>query len=331
MMLKRIIGVPAIALLSMAQAFGQLYTGTTGMYIKSGTTFITDSLVLIPSADLNLNNITISRSDTAVQGISGSSIQQVYNLSAPLTFQGAAGIYYNTAQLNGNAAAALALAYNNVVSGSWVTTSGTSVNTGTNYLSQTFATPVQLAGITATTFGVILPVTLVDFTARAEANKVRLDWEMNATDKITFCEVQHAADGKHFRKLEQLSIIAGNHKYNLYDTQPLPGINFYRLRWKDETGAEKFSSIRSVLFSNSRQQELTLYPLPVKDLLHIDLSDNRGNGSYVSLSAIDGKVIMRKDFSTKKMILDLQSYPPGMYILTYYDGVSARNYKVDKH
>jgi hypothetical protein len=329
-MLKKIINVSVIALLSTTQAFAQLYTGTTGLYIKSGTTLATDRLILTPSSDLILNNITIVHSDTIVQGIGGASIAQQYKLSDSLTFQGTAGMYYNTAQLNGNAAATLALAYNDVVSGGWITTSGTTVNTGTNYLSQTFATPVQLNGITATTFGVILPVTLVDFIARTETNRVRLDWEMNTTDKNTFCEVQHAADGKHFRSLEKISLITGNHKYNLYDNQPLQGINFYRLRWEDETGLEKFSFIRSVLFSNNQQQELTLYPLPAKDQLNISIPGNPGNGSYILLSGIDGKILVRKDLSAKTMSLDLHSYPAAMYILTYFDGASAKQYKIDK-
>jgi hypothetical protein len=329
-MLKRIIGVTAIALLFMTQAFAQLYTGATGLYIKSGTTLATDSLILIPSSDLNLNNTTITHSDTVVQGIGGASIEQLYKLSAPLTFQGTAGMYYNTAQLNGNAAATLALAYNDVVSGNWVTTTGTTVNTGTNYLSETFSTPVQLSGITATTFGVILPITLANFTARAESNSVRLDWEMNTTDKSTFCEVQHAADGKHFNMLEKVMLLAGNHTYNLYDNQPLQGMNFYRLVWQDEAGNKKFSPIRSVLLSNNQQQELMLYPLPAKDLLNISISGNPGIGSYILLSGIDGKVLVRKVFSAKTMSLDLHSYPAGMYILTHYDGSIARQYKVGK-
>jgi hypothetical protein len=329
-MLKRIIGVTAIALLFMTQAFAQLYTGAIGLYIKSGTTLATDSLVLIPSADLNLNNMTITHSDTVVQGIGGASIEQLYKLSAPLTFQGTAGMYYNTAQLNGNAAATLALAYNDVVSGNWVTTTGTTVNTGTNYLSETFSTPVQLSGITATTFGVVLPITLVDFTATSEGHKVRLDWEMNATDKNTFCEVQHAADGKHFSILGKVSLLAGNQIYNLYDNQPLQGMNFYRLVWQDETGMEKFSPIRSVLFSSNQQQGLTLYPLPVKDLLNINMPGNPGSSSYIILSGIDGKTLVRKDISAKTMSLDLRSYPAGMYVLTYFDGLSVKQYKIDK-
>lgn len=328
-MLKRIIGASAIALLSMTQAFAQLYTGATGLYIKSGATLATNSLVLIPSSDLNLNSTTITHSDTVVQGIGGASIEQQYKLSAPLTFQGTAGMYYNTAQLNGNAAATLALAYNDIVSGSWITTSGTTVDTVTNYLSQTFAAPVQLSGITATTFGVILPITLADFTVRAEANRVRLDWEMNTTDKNTFCEVQHAADGKHFSNLEKVSLLAGNHVYNLYDNHPLQGMNFYRLVWQDETGKEKFSPIRSVLFNSNQQQGLTLYPMPVTDLLNISMPGDPGNG-YIILSGIDGKTLARKDLSAKTMSLDLRSYPAGMYVLTYFDGLSVKQYKFDK-
>lgn len=329
-MFKKIIGISAITLLCLTQAIAQLYTGTTGMYIKSGTTLTADSLVLIPSSDLNLNNITIARSNIAVEGISGQSILQVYNLSGPLIFQGTAGMQYNTAQLNGNSAATLALAYNDVVSGNWITTSGTTVNTGTNYLYQTFATPVSLTGITATTFGVILPIVLTEFTAGAEGNRVRLDWEMIATDKSTFCEVQHAADGKHFSRLGKVSLFEGRHSYNLYDDQPVEGMNFYRLRWEDETGAEKFSSIRSVLFNHSQQQGLTLYPLPAKDILHLNVLQSPGYGSYVLLSSIDGKILVRKELSEKTMTLDLQLYPSGIYILTHYDGISARHYKVEK-
>ena len=330
-MLKKIICFQAFALLAATQALAQLYVGPgASMYVAANTPITTDSLVLIPSVAMTLGSTEFTHSNTPVPGLSGgASILQAYTLATPLNFQGTIGLYYTDDELNGNAEPNLQLAYNNGTTGNWVTTTGTTVNTSTHYLSRVFSTPIQFAGITATSTGVALPISILDFTARAEEQRVRLDWEMTVTDPVV-CEVERSADGHRFSALEKVALNTANRTYRIYDNQPLQGTGFYRLRWNEGNGIAKYSPVRSVVMGSPAQQGLTLYPVPVHNRLYLNLSGTAAEGSYVTLASMDGKTLIRKDFSGETMSLDLQVYPTGIYLLTHYNGASIRHYKIDK-
>lgn len=306
----------------------QLYTGsTTGMHIKSGTTVSADSLVLIPDADLTITGTLLTVTDTPVTATGGASILMVQHLSNPLLFQGTVGLYYRDDQLNGNTATNLQLAYRDSLPGSWTTTSGTTVNTTAHYLSYTFAAPAQLSMITATSAGVNLPLNLTRFTATAEANRVRLDWDLFADD-IFDIAVQRAADGKHFQTIGTVLADQKQSSYHFFDKAPLAGPNHYRLYWKDED-KEKFAPIRTVVF-RPNSDKLSLYPLPAADVLHIAFPVPPEQGSYIQLLSIDGKTLFRKNCREHAMSLDMKSYPAGMYLLSWINGGTASHYRIEK-
>lgn len=328
-MLKTILCLSGLTLLSLMQASGQVHVGaSTSMYLRANTTLAADSLILVPSTDLTLSNLSISHTSTPVTGPNGASILKVYQLSAPVNFQGHVGMYYADAQLNGNVAALLALAYKDEHTGNWVTTTGSAVNTTTRFVSNTLAAPVSLSSFTATSSSTALPVSLIDFTAYAEGKDARLNWELMTHDQHAVCYVQRSADGAHFTSLGKVMLREGRHTYKLYDRKPNTGTNFYRLQW-EEQGKEKFSAARTVTFSET-SPVLTIYPVPVTGQLHLKLSDNPANGSYITLASVDGKVMLHKEVIHPTMSLDMQSFAAGTYLLAYYDGSAFSYYKIEK-
>jgi gliding motility-associated-like protein len=137
----RLIVLVLLSYLSITGAQAQLKAGTEGLYIKAGTTLSSDGLVLNPSADLTLSDLSLEKSATPVTGNAGSGINSVYNFSTPLTFSGILGIYYLAGELNGNAESLLQLAYKSSgTSSSYTVATGTSANISTKYLENTFNT-----------------------------------------------------------------------------------------------------------------------------------------------------------------------------------------------
>ncbi len=83
-----------------------------GVTIKAGTQVFIDSLVLTPSADYTIASNSLTVTYAATSGPGAGSISKVCSFSSPLaSYSGGAGLYYLAGQLNGNTAAALALAY----------------------------------------------------------------------------------------------------------------------------------------------------------------------------------------------------------------------------
>ncbi|GAC1422602.1 MAG: hypothetical protein NVSMB67_19620 [Flavisolibacter sp.] len=93
------------ALISVSNCTKGLYlTSTTdNFFIKSGTAVAIDSLVLTPSADLNISGVnSITRTTTVVHPILDPYIQRVYHFSPTLTsFSGDISIYFSNLELNG--------------------------------------------------------------------------------------------------------------------------------------------------------------------------------------------------------------------------------------
>ncbi len=139
------------------QSSAQLYVGPgSSLYIKSGMPLFADSLVLTPDADLFVSGFTIQKSDAPVTGTGGSSVSKVYSINPPLPFSGTAGIRFNAGDLNGNTASMLQIAYD--TSNGFITTTGSTVNLATGYVSYIFGNAVPLARITAVNEGVTLSI-----------------------------------------------------------------------------------------------------------------------------------------------------------------------------
>jgi hypothetical protein len=131
-----------------------------------------------------------------------------------------------------------------------------------------------------------LPITLIEFTAKAEGKKVRLDWVTGTEENNDFFTMERSLDGKNFEQVFTKKG-AGNSKVNLYyfgyDTKPYTGISYYRLKQTDFDGKFAYSDIVSVKVVGeqmSAEMDVQVYPNPVTNqLIHVDLKA-QNNGTY---------------------------------------------------
>ena len=120
---------------------------------------------------------------------------------------------------------------------------------------------LTLAGSGATGFvarlgntPIVLPVTLTDFTARAEAAGVRLAWTTAQEQRSAYFEVERSFDGRTFTSTARV-VAAGNstvaRAYQVVDEQ-LPATvqqAYYRLKQVDQDGTFAYSEVRTVRLS----------------------------------------------------------------------------------
>jgi hypothetical protein len=111
--------------------------------------------------------------------------------------------------------------------------------------------PVTISSNTPGACNSPLPITLVSFEATYQPteNRVKLEWLTASEINNDYFTVERSRDALHFQEVSQQPG-AGNSSerlaYGAYDTQPLTGLSYYRLRQTDYDGQQSFSKIVSV-------------------------------------------------------------------------------------
>ncbi|WP_353721994.1 hypothetical protein [Dyadobacter sp. 676] len=163
----------------------QFVTGNS-LYVKIGTTFSVDSLVLNPIEDLNLsNNYSLMVEHTAVPGNPNASIKKKYVFNNPINFSGNVGVIYDPAELNGNAESLLELANSWSDESGFVTMSGSARDLGKHLVSKDVA-DLDIRLLTLVNAQSVLPVTLVGFEAEKEGRNVQLCWKTSSETNSDF-------------------------------------------------------------------------------------------------------------------------------------------------
>lgn len=162
-----------------------------------------------------------------------------------------------------------------------------------------------------------LPVTLVNYTAKAQGNKVKLQWATTMETNSKEFIISRSLDGKTFVETGKTAG-AGNSSiqknYTFYDNNPANGMNYYRLQQKDFDGRVTDHGIRKVEFSMA-PKTVKLYPNPVRDILKIEFS--AGEYQQIELTDNAGRVLQRVNLSVieNQKTIRLANYASGVYFV----------------
>ncbi|MFM2337655.1 MAG: hypothetical protein RL115_848 [Bacteroidota bacterium] len=139
-----------------------------------------------------------------------------------------------------------------------------------------------------------LAINLVKFEATKEGSQLaKIVWTANEDATITHYQIEKSSDATNWVSLASQTSddIAGTSDYFVYDNNPVTGINYYRLAYKEADGVKKYSAIKSVLFSPLNNQ-VTLIPNPAKDRFTINLYNNANATVLIKIYSANGKVLL---------------------------------------
>jgi hypothetical protein len=166
------------------------------------------------------------------------------------------------------------------------------------------------------------PVTLLSFRAIRENNAGKLYWSTSSEQKNLGFEIEKSTNGIDF---VTIGFVEGNGNSNnlisySFTDYSLSETVYYRLKQIDTDGAYEYSPIVQ-LRSAAQEEWLRVYPVPVSDLLTIDLLSEDESSSSVELYNAVGQRIAQYNFDTitagvNTFQLDVSSYNPGIYFLT---------------
>jgi hypothetical protein len=160
-----------------------------------------------------------------------------------------------------------------------------------------------------------LPVKLLYFTAIADGNKVRLNWEAANEQETVKYEVERSLNATNYSHIStvisrQLSQAA----YIDFDNSPASGWNYYRLKIFDKTGNFTYSPVRPVKFEKGLEQ-VRIFPVPAATILNIQLPTSYVNKATLQVFTADGKMIATLNPTANMVVLNVQPLAGGTYFL----------------
>lgn len=172
-----------------------------------------------------------------------------------------------------------------------------------------------------------LPITLVNFEVRKNSDNAQLFWTTENEKNIQEFVVERSSDGINFETIESISA-KGFHDeqthYEVFDTQPLQAINYYRLKIYSTDGSWVNSEIRALDFT--KKMQASLYPNPVKNTLHINADIEI---KAIEIYDVSGKIIFRTE-DKKISELNMSSFDAGVYFIKIHQAETSETYRILK-
>lgn len=173
-----------------------------------------------------------------------------------------------------------------------------------------------------------LPLNLLSFDAIKQMKKVLLQWitenEINADRYI----VERSGDGVSYTAIGSVTAFntVTKNNYSFTDNQPLPGLNFYRLRIMDKDASFRNSPVRKVNFDNAGI-DISVYPVPVSDGKLFVASSGNITGNAVLFDAA-GKAIKSFKLNGNNNTLDVSGISKGSYQLKIITASATETVKI---
>ncbi len=160
-------------------------------------------------------------------------------------------------------------------------------------------------------------------------NTVNGQWVVMNEDDVSSYQLQHSTDGVNFSPVGDVSATtdkASAKNYNLIHTNPVVGINYYRVKAIKVNGGITYSDVQQVDFGT----EIRVYPNPFVSALNISVNAKTQGNYTVRIINTSGLEVMHKAFSGAAASFDLSSLAAGSYIVTVDNGLGVKTFKLQK-
>ena len=165
-----------------------------------------------------------------------------------------------------------------------------------------------------------LPAKLLYFTAIADGNRVRLNWEAANEQETVKYEIEKSLTGSNFNKISTvISRQLSQSAYIDFDNAPALGWNYYRLKIIDKQGNFTYSPVRPVKFAKGLE-EVKIFPVPATDVLNVLLPSSYINSATLLLYGIDGKFISLLKPTVNNIKINVKPLAGGTYVLKIIKG-----------
>lgn len=229
-----------------------------------------------------------------------------------------------------------------------------------NYAAATNNLPLEMNGTTTVSFTVnadpasyavnrfsivfepfaALPISFKNVKAKLQQENILVEWQTESEINTNYYDVERAADGRNFSKINTTPIPSVNTStgnYSFIDKAHLKGMNYYRIVSVASSQEKGYSNIVKVNIDESSQPIMAVYPNPVTgNTINLNV-ENIEPGSYrLQIFNFSGQLVSAKTIrydavsSSGKISLN-ETLAPGKYQLTLSgEHVSINTYLIKK-
>ncbi|MEO6254081.1 MAG: T9SS type A sorting domain-containing protein [Ferruginibacter sp.] len=146
-----------------------------------------------------------------------------------------------------------------------------------------------------------LPITINYFTGVKQGSGHLLHWKVtcNSTPMVTMT-LERSSNSRNFIALNNIVADAArcNQPFDRTDTDPLNGMNYYRLKMEDANGAISYSGIVALLNAGKGFDMISIAPNPViTDNFKLDVSSAQASKMDISIFDMQGRLVNRQTVS----------------------------------
>jgi hypothetical protein len=168
----------------------------------------------------------------------------------------------------------------------------------------------------------VLGIQLAAFTGEQEGEQILLGWRTLSETRNDHFTLEKSIDGQNFRTLEVVpgaGTSAQEHVYTYTDAEPATGMNYYRLTQTDQDGHGFTYDILPVKFNgNSGGLVMEAYPVPARETLQLQFSENIEENTMIYLTDLTGRVLMTEQLKTengRNHVLQVLALTKGIYFI----------------
>lgn len=174
-----------------------------------------------------------------------------------------------------------------------------------------------------------LPVVLTQITARNEGRRNRIEWHSGKEANVSHYEIEKSRDGRSFTYLGKAAARNQSFGYNFYDEVPFEGLSYYRLKMVDKDGSLAYSKVVSALMDAKAGFTMSAAPNPATAEMTIAVK-GAAAGARVQVMDLSSRVLLEQSLKAGKATFNMQSLPPGIYLVRYADGQRVETMKIEK-
>ena len=177
---------------------------------------------------------------------------------------------------------------------------------------------------------IILPLNLTEFSAQKGNSDVSLQWKTANETNMAYYDVERSYDAQSFTAISRVN--AKNATTNTYTfsdnaASSLSSANaYYRIKMTDAYGRYKYSAV--VKIANGKQTTISVFPNPVTNVISISGLKNK---DVIRILSIDGKVLLQQTTTAQSLILNVENYKAGSYILQVQNDKEVSQQKFVKY
>jgi beta-propeller repeat-containing protein len=174
-----------------------------------------------------------------------------------------------------------------------------------------------------------LPVEIVSFSGINEGSKNNLEWVTASEINNDYFSIERSENGSNFKNIGDVNGSGNSTQmthYSFIDENPLPGVNYYRLKQVDFNNQFKYSQAIAIRI-NREGFHCNLYR-DVSSGNYIFTCTNSAN-YYAQLYSMEGKVLKHFNFNDEaSTVINLSEFNKGLYVLKITNAEDSQNFKL---